>query len=360
MYYEHAKLVIKHTFIEFQCLDDDSPKLRRNKSDPSLVCAALVECGPGPTKCIEVPTPTTCASVKSDDDDASSLSSPLLADEEDDVSTPDKWSFISTFNRFPDMPQVALQDDTGSCHAAMVWPESCDTLPVLSTSPLMRPANITYHSGTGTEVQQSSSYGMQTDDALDCRTTLMVRNLPVDLSQPALVQQFKEVGYGGLFDFVYMPMNLRGQGNFGYAFINFTSHAVAAHVMMQMQPLEHEDSSNSERWTSMWSTCQGWGANVERYRNSPLMHELVPIECKPAVYDCSGNQVSFPRPTKSIPKPRIHWPGPKNVKSCEDQDGQLGAGSCGASHSRQSKKCQRQQPVKQATGVTFQSRASFR
>lgn len=158
----------------------------------------------------------------------------------------------------------------------------------------------------------------------------MVRNLPADLSQPAFVQQFIDAGYRGLFDFVYMPMNLRGQGNFGYAFINFTSHDVAAHVVMQMQGLEHDEPLSSAQWTSAWSTCQGLSANTERYRNSPLMHELVPKECKPAVYDRSGNQASFPKPTKAISKPRIHWPGPKDAKHVKDRDCQFEARVQGA------------------------------
>lgn len=234
----------------------------------------------------------------------------------------------SGINGVLDLPQVPEQD-ARNCQAAMVWPASCNTLAVLSTCPLMPPANHTCHSSDGSECLQSSHYGMQTDDALDSKTTLMVRNLPADLSQPALVEQFIEGGYKGLFDFVYMPMNLRGQGNFSYAFINFTSHAVAAQVMMQMQRLEHDDPSSSERWTSVWSTCQGLSANVERYRNSPLMHDLVPKECKPALYDHSGNPVPFPKPTKTIPKPRIHWPGPKEAKGVEDRSCQFEARLCG-------------------------------
>merc|ERR1711998_629905 len=103
----------------------------------------------------------------------------------------------------------------------------------------------------------------------------MVRNLQTDLSQPAFVQWFIEAGYGGLFDFVYMPMNFRASGNFGYAFVNFINHEVAEHVLMQMQDGEHEEGSSSDKWSSVWSTCQGLSANVERYRNSPLMHDSV-------------------------------------------------------------------------------------
>jgi len=38
--YEDVKLVVKHTFVEFRCLDeDDAPKLRRTQSEPALMYA---------------------------------------------------------------------------------------------------------------------------------------------------------------------------------------------------------------------------------------------------------------------------------------------------------------------------------
>merc|ERR1719265_1429939 len=97
--------------------------------------------------------------------------------------------------------------------------------------------------------QQSSCYPTLPDNTSNAATTLMVRNLPDDLSQPAMVEKFIDQGFTGLFDFVYMPMNFRGKGNFGYAFVNFASHEVASHVMMQMQPHEedNEDAASSGR-----------------------------------------------------------------------------------------------------------------
>lgn len=309
---EHVRLVIKHTFLEFQCHDeDDYPKLRRHNSDPLLSRVAPSPCATDTSKCVcfpEAPTPTTCAS----DDEESSLSSPCALDEDDGRGHASTWSF--------DFPQTPPQQAaTTPCQVGPVWPESCDTFAVLSTCPLTAPANTTYHGCDGTEGPQSSNYDTQTDDALDVKTTLMIRNLPTDLSQPAFVQQFLEAGYRGLLDFVYMPMNLRAQGNFGYAFINFVSPSVAEHVVMQMPPLQHDEPSSSERWSSLWSTCQGLNANIERYRNSPLMHEFVPKECKPAMYDHSGNQVTFPKPTKKVPKPRIHWPTTKEGNSIAER-----------------------------------------
>lgn len=146
-------------------------------------------------------------------------------------------------------------------------------------------------------------------DSHDSSTTLMVRNLPPDLCQDQFASAFLQNGHAGLLDFVYMPMNFRGKGNFGYAFINFASHEVAEQAMTLMQSFDQADPDSplqAHAWGSMWSTCQGVSGNVERYRNSPLMHELVPEGQKPAMYDGYGARVPFPKPTRSIPKPRAN------------------------------------------------------
>merc|ERR1711916_258740 len=44
--------------------------------------------------------------------------------------------------------------------------------------------------------------------------------------------------------------------------------------------------------------------NIERYRNSPVMHEAVPAQYKPLLFD-GGVPVAFPAPTKSIRFPRL-------------------------------------------------------
>jgi len=245
--YQNAKLIIKHTFVEFECLpEDDACTLKRHRSAPVLTCAALATSSEIASKCAEIAaTPTSCISMSCDEDDVGGES-----------------SFASS-----------------PCGAAE----------------------------------------KEADKVTDGKTTLMVRNIPHDLSQLALVQYFIEQGYGGLFDLVYMPMNFRGHGNFGYAFINFRSHAIALQVMAEMRSFECDDSPGSRKFDGVWSTCQGLRANVERYRNSPLMHELVPSECKPAMYDHIGNQIPFPKPTKkSVSKPRIHLQGYKDGSSTPD------------------------------------------
>ena len=58
---------------------------------------------------------------------------------------------------------------------------------------------------------------------------------------------------------------------------------------------------------------QGLPAHIERFRNSPVMHESVPERCKPALFS-GGRWVPFPPPTAAIrapevaPQPRPQWP----------------------------------------------------
>jgi len=232
-------------------------------------------------------------------------------------------------------PFFAVHDANGIYQSMVPFQGSCAPLSVLSTCPQgVAPEQMGHSDGVRASVERNYQGMMgrnngvkagvernyqviSTDSDLEFQMTLMVRNLSQDLTQGELVQQLVLAGYRGLFDFIYMPMNLRGQGNFGYAFVNFKSHTIAVQVISRLQSLELGDPLSSLEWNAMWSTCQGFAANVDRYRNSPLMHELVPQECKPSVYDGNGDLASFPKPTKTIPKPRIHRTAPKDVTKSE-------------------------------------------
>merc|ERR1712190_490322 len=54
----------------------------------------------------------------------------------------------------------------------------------------------------------------------------------------------------------------------------------------------------------MSEALQGLEEQIERYRNSPLMHPSVPDELRPAVYS-RGLRVRFPEPTVPIKAPRV-------------------------------------------------------
>lgn len=55
---------------------------------------------------------------------------------------------------------------------------------------------------------------------------------------------------------------------------------------------------------TLGSELQGYEAHVDRYRNSPVMHEAVPDEFTPAMFS-EGRRIAFPAPTKPIKQPRL-------------------------------------------------------
>lgn len=134
--------------------------------------------------------------------------------------------------------------------------------------------------------------------------TVMLRNLPNNYSRAILLELIDSEGFAGQYDFFYLPMDFKSRASLGYAFVNLVSPA-QAHAFR-----EHFDGFSrwvlpSQKVCSVnWSTpYQGLEAHVERFRNSPVMHEAVPDEYKPVVF-VNGIRTSFPPPTKKLRAPR--------------------------------------------------------
>lgn len=120
-----------------------------------------------------------------------------------------------------------------------------------------------------------------------------------------LFDLLKEEGYNTLVNFVYVPMNFKECVNFGYAFINLETTQDAENCRLKLQDFK--------RWPVPWEKgcevsngdgCQGVDEHVERYRNSPVMHESVPDAHRPALYR-EGSRLPFPAPTKVVKRPHV-------------------------------------------------------
>lgn len=143
------------------------------------------------------------------------------------------------------------------------------------------------------------------DVELPAGSSVMVRNLPNDYARNALLELMNTEGFEGKYDFVYLPIDFRSGCGLGYAFINFLSLQIAQEF--------REHFSGYNRWTVKsdkvcevtGSSLQGLDAHIERFRNSPVMHESVLDDQKPAMFQGS-ERISFPEPTKKIRAPR-HW-----------------------------------------------------
>jgi len=139
----------------------------------------------------------------------------------------------------------------------------------------------------------------------DDRTTLMFRNLPNDYNRSTLLHMLDSEGFAGTYNLVYLPTDFRNFAGFGYAFVNFVTHDEAKRAKVSFQGFVRWRVPSRKTCDVVWSgPVQGLQAHTERYRNSPVMHDSVPDEYKPAVF-ADGIRVTFPAPTKRIRPPRV-------------------------------------------------------
>jgi hypothetical protein len=116
-----------------------------------------------------------------------------------------------------------------------------------------------------------------------------------------------EMHVGGLYDFVYMPCNLKksnGSLSFGYAFVNFLRNEDAALAIDVLQGFSAWSVPSDKTMNVEWSnTCHGLERHIERYRNSPVMHPDVPEIAKPIIVR-AGRREPFPAPTRRLCPPK--------------------------------------------------------
>jgi hypothetical protein len=163
-------------------------------------------------------------------------------------------------------------------------------------------------STTASTLSGASSQSEHSDDAEDSsaqRTTIMMRNIPSDLTRERLLELIDAEGFQGCYNLVYMPIDFSSHAGFGYAFINHINHKVAERFRVHFQGFTFQSTTSDKVCCVTWSGVhQGLEAHVERYRNSPVMHETVSDEFKPAVFQ-NGLRIPFPPPTRRLQAPRI-------------------------------------------------------
>jgi len=136
------------------------------------------------------------------------------------------------------------------------------------------------------------------------KTTVMMRNIPNDYTRTMLLKLLDTQGFGGKYDLVYLPIDYHSKVGFGYAFINLISPAEAERFRKHFTDFSKWNVVSQKVCEVCWSSVlQGVQAHIDRYRNSPVMHEAVRDEFKPVLFE-NGVRISFPKPTKSIRAPR--------------------------------------------------------
>lgn len=137
------------------------------------------------------------------------------------------------------------------------------------------------------------------------RTTLMMRNLPQNYTRDMLLEDMDSEGFAGQYDFVYLPTDFRSWTGFGYAFVNMVSHEPALRMLRVFPGYDKWQLPSDKLCEVDWSDPhQGLSIHIDRYRNSPVMHEDVPDIYKPVIFS-EGVRAAFPEATKRIRLPRL-------------------------------------------------------
>jgi len=136
-------------------------------------------------------------------------------------------------------------------------------------------------------------------------TTVMLRNLPNNYSRAMLMEMLDTEGFLGQYNFFYLPIDFKSGASLGYAFVNLVSSEVVQRFWATFNGFSRWVLPSHKICEVAWSApYQGLAAHLERYRNSPLMHENVPDEYKPVLL-VNGVRADFPPPTKKLRAPWI-------------------------------------------------------
>jgi len=159
-------------------------------------------------------------------------------------------------------------------------------------------------SSTSSELTQSRGSASLAQPSQAEWTTLMIRNLPSQYTREDFVSLLTDRGFAERFDFVYFPIDFETHAAMGYAFVNMVTLGDAKRLWESLDGFSAWCRPCKKICRISWSQpLQGLGVHVERYRNSPLMHELVPESYRPLLFS-AGERVAFPPPTKKIKVPR--------------------------------------------------------
>lgn len=141
--------------------------------------------------------------------------------------------------------------------------------------------------------------------ARETRTSVMLKGVPDTCTRSLMLQLLDAAGFFGRFNFLYLPMDFKRNKNLGYALINMVSPKEALRLGKHFEGFTAWNGLGGSGCTVTWcSPQQGLQAHIERYKNSPVMHESVPEEWRPLLL-MHGVPVSFPPPTLKIKAPKL-------------------------------------------------------
>lgn len=139
------------------------------------------------------------------------------------------------------------------------------------------------------------------------RTTLVIRGLPGGLKRSQFISLLDSEGFAGKYSFAYLPIAFDTMTSLKYAFVDMISPEEAERFWKHFEGFSRWPVPSGPECVCQleWNDKQQGVADlIERYRNSPVMHETVPEECRPLLM-VEGHIAPFPAPTTSVKAPKL-------------------------------------------------------
>ncbi|CAE7592499.1 ML2 [Symbiodinium pilosum] len=102
-------------------------------------------------------------------------------------------------------------------------------------------------------------------------TTMMLKNIPCRKSQEEVMLTIDEEGFGGRYDFFYLPRDVKFRANLGYAFINFVTPEDAADFQNKMDGYRFPNSGSAKACIVVPAHVQGALNNLQAFKRTEVM-----------------------------------------------------------------------------------------
>lgn len=110
-------------------------------------------------------------------------------------------------------------------------------------------------------------------------TTLMLRNVPNHYDRENMLKELEGLGYGGSFNFLYLPIDSMTKNNVGYAFVNFEDEKTCKGCMKQMSGYIFKGQPNRRRLVIVSvAHLQGLKKNLEHCRRTQVFFAKLPCQ----------------------------------------------------------------------------------
>jgi hypothetical protein len=114
-------------------------------------------------------------------------------------------------------------------------------------------------------------------------TTFMIRNIPTRFTSLSFVRLLEDYGFGGSFNFFYLPMDFRSGKNMGYAFINFLEPHTGTRFVEKFHARRLPMTTSKKVMEISPSRRQGLVENIALFRTSDLLNSASLPHYKPLI-----------------------------------------------------------------------------